>query len=83
MFKKVFDVIQYSILVLLVIATANAIYINSLPHIFSGSLLVLFWASMIFENKFPNKNKLISTIYYLTLVIIILINLAYIWLTCL
>ena len=62
------------ILVILLISTANAIYLRSLQHILGGIILVIFWATMILENKSSKKNKVVSITYYTTGTIILVIN---------
>ncbi len=74
MLKKILNVFQYIILVILLISTANAIYLRSLQHIFGGIILVIFWATMILENKLSKKNKVVSITYYTTGTIILVIN---------
>lgn len=74
MLKKVWNIIQYIILIIVLIATARAIYLGSLLHILGGVIFALFWITMILENKLSKKNKVISSIYYTTSVIILFAN---------
>lgn len=74
MIKKVWNVIQYFILIVLIVATTQAIYSRHLPEIFGGFLILTFWISMMLEHKLPNKNKIVSTLCYTTSGIIILLN---------
>lgn len=74
MLKKIWNVIQYIILIIVIVATAKAIYLRSLVHILGGAIFVLFWITMILENKSPKKNKVISGIYYITSAIILVVN---------
>lgn len=74
MIKKIWNVIQYFILIVLIIATSQAIYLRHLPQIFGGFLILAFWISMMLEHKLPKKNKIVSTVCYTTSGIIILLN---------
>lgn len=74
MLKKVWNVFQYTILVILLISTVNAIYLRNLQRIFGGVIFVIFWTTMILENKSSKKNKVVSIIYYTTGAIILAIN---------
>ncbi|MBC5997641.1 hypothetical protein EAI30_12355 [Romboutsia ilealis] len=76
MLKKIWIVLQYIVLVILLMSFATAIYLGNLQRIFGGIIFITFWITMMLENKSPNKNKIVSTLFYTTGAIILVVNIA-------
>lgn len=74
--KKVWNVFQYITLVILLISFTTAIYLRNLQRILGGIIFITFWVTMILENKSPNKSKVVSTLFYTTGAIILVVNIA-------
>ena len=70
--KKVWNVFQYITLVILLISFATAIYLRNLQRILGGIIFITFWVTMILENK----SKVVSTLFYTTGAIILVVNIA-------
>ena len=56
---------------MLIIMTINALYLHEPRRIRDGIILILFWVSMILKQKSPEKNKLVSIVYYTTSAMIV------------
>lgn len=72
--KKIWDIIQYVILFLLILCIISAISLGDLGLIFKGILLTLFLVSMIFKNKATKENKTLTTIYQASGAVIVILT---------
>lgn len=72
--KKIWNIVQYVILILLLLGMINSIRLGDLRLIFKGILLILFWSSMILENKSPKKNKAITIIFQVSGAIVVILT---------
>lgn len=72
--KKIWYIVQYVILILLLLGMISSISLGDLRLIFKGILLILFWVSLILENKSPKKNKAVTIIYQVSGAIIVILT---------
>ena len=72
--KKIWNIVQYVILILLLLGMINSISLGDLRLIFKGILLILFWSSMILENKSPKKNKAITITFQVSGTIVVILT---------
>ena len=76
MLRRIWNVIQYIVLVVLLISFITAISLRDTKRILGGIIIITFWITMILENKYPNKNKIVTTLFYITGTLILVINIA-------
>lgn len=58
--KKLLDIVKYFFLVISIIGITLCIYKKELYLVFKGFLLLIFWISLILEDKTINKNKIVT-----------------------
>lgn len=71
MWKKIWNIINYVLLVVVIISLINALYLHELRRIPDGIILILFFISMMLREKSSKPNKFVSIVYYTTSAIIV------------
>ena len=71
MFKKLWNIFKYTVLVLLIISMLSTLYLQQGYRTLEGIKLILFWIAMILGEKLSQPNKFISSVYHMTSVLIV------------
>lgn len=71
MFKKLWNVFKYIVLILLIISMLSTLYLQQGYRTLEGIILILFWVAMILREKLSQPNKFISSVYHMTSVLIV------------
>ena len=71
MFKKLWNVFKYIVLILLIISMLSTLYLQDVYRTLEGIILILFWVAMILREKLSQPNKFISSVYHMTSVLIV------------
>ena len=71
MFKKLWNIFKYTVLVLLIISMLSTLYLQQGYRTLEGIILILFWIAMILGEKLSQPNKFISSVYHMTSVLIV------------
>ena len=71
MFKKLWNVFKYIVLILLIISMLSTLYLQDVYRTLEGIILILFWVAMILKEKLSQPNKFISSVYHMTSVLIV------------
>ena len=66
MFKKLWNIFKYTVLVLLIISMLSTLYLQQGYRTLEGIILILFWVAMILREKLSQPNKFISSVYHMT-----------------
>ena len=71
MFKKLWNIFKYTVLVLLIISMLSTLYLRQGYRTLEGIILILFWVAMILRQNIAQSNKFISSVYHITSMLIV------------
>lgn len=69
--KKIWDVVKYFFFAISIIGIILCTYKKEFYLVFKGFLILIFWSSMILEDKLINKNKIATKTSWGCLIVLI------------
>lgn len=72
--KKVWGIISYILLILVIIGTIKAIFVGDIKLIVKSLVYLPFTTSLVLQNRLKNKNKVVEIIFWISSGMIIFLN---------